>query len=324
MAALGAGFFKNLKMFPVMLPDAVVMTVTGGNPPSDVFNYSNLAGTGLIYRARYAQFEDPAASGVNQTWSADGFTANPADGQAASVFDPIIDGWSETTKLQATNSLRWRVQSIADGGNGGTAPTLTNWWANWVVEAARPTLADRLRFTGQLPGLTPEETAIADKLGLVGPNGRPGMPRSLDWIVENEIKNNIMDAYMVATQGNVSSSSTLLVCQEPVRGDQCLFIAGLSTSAGSGSDGLTVNIGIDSDQTNFWSAPAYGLSSGKPIRCLIPAQQSAQVELTSTSAVNNVQGAAIIWRVRLTDVLRVRLGAIQSGPVYDRVMAGVA
>lgn len=325
MSALGAGFFSNLKMFPTLLPDAVVINVTGGNPPVDVFSYPKLRDTGLLYRARYAQWSDPGSSGVNLTFAADGFVTNPLDAQAASAFDPFVDGWRETTKMQATGNLRWAIQSLADANNSETAPTLTNWWANWAVEVVRPTLAERIAFPAQLPPLTPAEADLAARFGLTGPNARADtMPRGLGWIVENEIRNNILDAYMVAENGATSSTSSLLVCQEQVRGDQCLFLAGISTSPGSGSDGLTVKIGIDSDTPSFWSAPAYGLCSGKPIRCLIPAEQSVTVELTSTAAVSKVQAAAVIWRVRLTDVLRARLGLLTEGPVFDRVTAGVA
>lgn len=322
MSALSTSFFRKVHLFPSLLPDATHLNVVGGNPPTAVFSYQNLKPTGLLYRARFPQWMDPAAAGVNLLLSADGFSANPVDAQSAYALDPFVDAWREEAKLQATGHFGWSVQSVAT--SAGSAPTVDTWWANWAVEVMQPTLADRLAFPAQLPPLTPQEQALAEKVGLLGPNRRiGGLPRGLDWIIETEIKPNIIDAYPVAQQGNVSASSTLLVAQESVRGDQLLFIAALSVSPGSGSDGLTVTVGIDSDDS-YWNAEAFGLGSGRPVRCLFPATQQAMIQVGATSAVSNVQASGVVWRVRATDTLRVRVGQITEGPVYDRVVGGVA
>ncbi|MHB1870858.1 MAG: hypothetical protein ACYCT1_08390 [Steroidobacteraceae bacterium] len=316
--ALTSGFLKRVTASPSVFPDAVgPVDLVAGGAPTDLFNYQKFKSSGRVLRARDLQFLAPTVTGVNLLPAADTWTGKPVDMLAASQIDPHRSAWGDAWRLQATDTLRLQVQDTPTG------PATFDPWATWSVEVSKPTLAERLRWPLQFSALTPAEQDLWSRLGKnANGSNRLLLPRTLGWILENEIRNNITAAYPVAATADVSDTSPLVFLQENVGQGSLLCIAGLALSAGSGSDGLTLQLGVD-EEDDFYTIQAYGLGSGTPPFTLIWAKQGVTGTITATSAVNNVQASAMIWRVQLTEELAVRVGEVGSGDVYDRITAGV-
>jgi hypothetical protein len=97
-------------------------------------------------------------------------------------------------------------------------------------------------------------------------------------------------------------------------------LAGLSTSAGTGTDQLTLTIGIDSDD-NFYKVAAYPLAQVGLVPCFVQAKETITIYATTQTA-ETVAVAAEIWHVALSPVIEARLQQAVPAAVTDAVEAG--
>lgn len=312
--ALSTGLFKKLTKFPYLLPDAALIpSFAAGANPTLVFSYADLAGSGLLLRAR--DLQAASVAGVTLRPHADEFQPRPIDSAAIAALDPFRDAWRETSNLVAASLLQLNVAN-------GTGATQDNYWANWGVEVWKPNVAQKLQLPGTF-ALDSAEQALAQSHGLNPPTPRGVLPRTLDWIMANEYANQILDAVPVAqTLAVPGTGAPVLVGQVNAAANEALVIAGFATSQGSGADGLTVWLGVDTDDS-FLQIPAYPAGGGKPMLTFIQCASQAKIQASATSAVAAASIAAVVWKVRLTDEIAARIGKPASAQVVAKESAGV-
>lgn len=315
---LTTGFFGNtVKYFPALVPDGSYITSTAAHSAlSPLFTLGNIQGTRKLLSLRSLQ--QASAQGMNLQLYADSYQPAILDAAAAALIAPDDPTHYDAWNAPCASRLQVSYQNT-------TGSTISDWWANWGVLAETPTLAQRLKlspFLPALPGLNAKEMALAEKLGLTGSDPRGVLPRTFEWIVENEFRTQITDAAKYGqTLASVTSAGANFITELP-RDDEVLVLRAFMGSAGSGSDGLTWVIQVDENQT-WLSVPAYPLGQGKPIPLFIIATEQVQISATSTSTVSNVSAVASIWHVKKSDEIRARIGELDSGPAYQKVIGGV-
>ena len=316
MAVISAGLIEKLKFLPAILPDGTtVPSLASGAGATPLATYGNLQESGLLTSLRDLQVYRAATPGVTVSIQADNYSTPQIDSLALSLIDPRLDSHREGANLAG-------AQSLAVNAANATGSPVPLFWANWTLAAERPSIAQKIKFP-EFFTLSPEEQQLAAQAGLTGPNPRGVLPRTLSWIIENEYKTQIVDAVTLAQTLPVgATAAATLFIQEARRANEMLVLAGLAITAGSGADGLAIWIGVDTSDT-FLQIPAYALGSGKPLRTFIQAGQQIKIQAASTTPIAAVSIAATIWHVRLTDEIRVRMGQVKSGAVYDKIQSGV-
>lgn len=309
---LTTGFItETLKYLPALLPDvaqnASTVTLAVAAAPTPLFRYEHLRKRRLV---TLRGLQTPDTAGVTLTVQADNFNSKPIDNAAAALWAPFNPTAGSIWSTAAWDTLQVNAQNR-------TSDAITYWAsANILVEQA--SLARRAKFPASI-ALTGVEKEQVQRLGL---DGRGVLPRDFEWVRLNEYQNQIVDAVPLSATLPVGTSGPVYFAQDSAKGDEMLVIAGLAVSPGSGSDGLTVSITLD-DGDVVLSYPTYALGSGKPIPLFIQAAQNMEISMTATTAESSVQCSVLVWHVRLTDEIRVRLGTVTSGKVYDKVMAGI-
>lgn len=315
MGSLTVGLLSRIELLPVMLPDAAVATLQPGVTPAAIFSYADLSRRGRVVRARHLNVQDPGTTGAAILYAtADRVTPPPADAHALNTAAALGPGVAhhEAWDLQAADYLLLRAQNQT-----GSAATV---WLNWVVEADRPSIA-RLAQLGR--PLDPRQEDLAKKYGLTGSTPRGVLPRSLDWIIQNEYRNNILAASTVALTQAVAPGVPVSFVQMTPPADACLVLTSLYVSPGSGADGLTLLYGVDGDN-DLYSLPAYPLgSAGAPVAHFLQARRQLNISCTATSTVAAVTMAAVVWQVRLTPEIEAHQGSVTAGEVAEKVEVGV-
>lgn len=307
MSVLTSGLFKSLRHLPAVLPDAATVSLGANSVPTPIFSYPGLKATGRLISLMSLQ--QGGVSGIQWSVQADGQVLGPYDAAAAALWDPSDPLHTMITRATVTGRLEVLAQNT-------TATAVDLLWSNASVLVQEPSIAEKLQYPSTFP-LTAGEKVLATKYGLAQ---NPALPKSFREIIDTEYRPFVSSVVPLGKTLTTSSTLQAVATVTPNAGEM-LVLTGLAVSPGSGSDGLTVQVGIDED-TSLLQLPAYGLGSGKPVFLFIPATQMIQIALSSTTAVT-ASCSALVWHVRLTDAMRVRLGAITSGPVYDQVTAGV-
>lgn len=311
---LSTGFFgQTVKYFPCLVPDGSLQSSTAAHSAlSPLFTFGNIQGTKKLLTLRDVQFN--SAQGMNLQLYADGFQPAPLDAAAGALLvtnDPTAyDGWN----APAASRLQLSYQNT-------TGSAITNWWSSWGVLAEVPTYAQRLKFPLYLPRLSPQEQAMADKLGLTGPDPRGVLPRTFEWIVENEFRTQITAAAKFGQTMSVTSAGANFFTDLP-RDNEILVMRAFMGSAGSGSDGLAWVFNVDENQT-WLQFSAYAPAQGVPLSLFIISTQQITVSAVSTSTVANVSACATIWHVRKTDEIKARIGEEADPVAATKVAAGV-
>ncbi|MDA8118452.1 MAG: hypothetical protein M0Z85_00040 [Gammaproteobacteria bacterium] len=308
---LTTGFItETLKYLPALLPDvagnASTVPIQVAGAPKALFQYSHLRQRRLV-TLRGLQHLDTA--GISLTVQADNYQSKSIDNSAAalwSAFNPTAGAVWDTS---AWDSLQVNAQN--------TTADVINYWAaaNVLIEA--PTLARMAKYPGTVT-LTGRQLAEVQKLGI---DGRGVLPRDFEWIRLNEYQNQIVAAVPLSTTLPVGVAPVTFA-QDNAKGNEMLVIAGVAVSAGTGTDALTITFTLD-DGDVVLSYPAYALGSGHPVPMFLQAAQNVQVTMTANTSETGIQCSVLVWHVRLTDEIQVRLGNVTSGRVYQKVMSGV-
>lgn len=308
---LTTGFLtETLKYLPALLPDtageaATVPLATNG-APKPLFSYAHIRARRLV---TLRGLQHPNTAGVVLTVQADNYQSKPIDNSAATLWAPYNPIAGSIWNASAWKSLQVNAQNL-------TTNAITYWAAaNILVEA--PDLARMDKYVGDITITGAQQAEIA-KLGI---DGRGVLPRDFEWIRLNEYQNQIVDAVPLSATLPVSAAPVTFA-QDSAKANEVLVVAGVAVSPGSGSDGLTLVFTLDDGDLTL-SYPAYALGMGNPIPMFLQAAQNVQVTMTATTAEASIQCSVLVWHVRLTDEIRVRLGTIQSGRVYQKVTSGV-
>ncbi len=311
---LTTGLFGHLPFYPAVLPDATnIASWTSGGAATSVFDYEDVQTTGKLLRLRNLQLATPTTYPTSITVTADSYITPAVDAATigkATVAGAIPSAWGNVHNAAAGRKLR----ATALNSTGGT---ITNQWFSWGVQVGRPTIAEKLLLPGLFP-VSSDERALADKYSI---GSRGVLPRTLDWIIANEFATQIVDAVVLGqVMGATTTRQTWI--QESARANEVLVLAGLWMSPGSGTDALTLQVGIDNN-TNLYQVAAYGLGQGVPQPCFLMGRQQIVLQANANTTVSNVNVSAVIWHCRLTDEIRVRLGDIQSGADVEKITVGV-
>jgi hypothetical protein len=315
--ALSTGFFRSeVKHFPALLPDATVYaSLANATANQQVFQYGPMAATNRLLTLRSLQTQSVA--GVSLAITADGYNSGQVDSAAAALLAPF-DGLEDALHSDtAPNTMRLQVSNAS-----GSAAA--NYWLNWSVLCEKPSLAQRLKFRGSsMPALTPADEALARKLGLLGTSPRGLVPRTFEWIRDNEFRTQIVTANPVGQTQAIAANTEVTFFTENARSDEVLALVLLMGSPGSGSDGLTTTVQVDGDQS-FLTLANYPAFSGKPLPMFILAEQQIIVTATATSTLAAASLVGLVWHIRKTDEIRYRMGD-QNVPqeVKDKIDGGV-
>ena len=310
---LNAGVLtQRLRYLPALVPDGTtIASLAVGGPPVAAFAYPSLNRQRLV---TLRGLQHPNTAGVNLTVQADNYTSKPTDSTSSALWSAFNPTAGHVWDVGALNRLQVNAQN-------GTTAAVDNYWlaANLLVE--NPSVAQKIKWLG-VGSLTAAEVTLADNAKLLGTHPRGVLPRTFDWIRLNEYENQILDAIPAGQTLTVSTTTPTTFVQDSATGQEMLVLAGLAVSPGSGSDGLTVIISLDDDELSLqW--PAFPLGSGKPMPMFLQAAKNVTISASATSAGVTASLSALIWHVRLTEEIQVRLGQITSGAVYDKIASGV-
>lgn len=295
--SLSTGLFGKLPYYPALLPDSNnIASWTSGGAASTVFDYENLATTGTLIRLRNLQCKNPASYPTAISLAADNYQANSVDASAINNAG-LLGAWLETYGATAAQN---RLMLTALNSTGST---ITNQWFSWGIQVEEPNIAQRQQFPGAFGDLTADEEALATKYAS---GSRGVLPRTLDWVIANEYKTQIVDAAVLG-QNIAAGTSTQTYAQDSVKAGEILVLAGLWCSPGAGTDGLAVTIGVDNN-ASLYTISAYGLGTGTMQPAFIQARQQIVLTAQANSSVSNVTVAGVFWHVRLTDEILARVG----------------
>ena len=310
---LNAGVItQRLRYLPALVPDGTTLaTIAVGGPPVPAFSYPSLKQQRLV---SLRGLQHPSVSAVNLTVQADTYTSRSIDSVASALWQPFDPLAAHAWDASAWNTLQVNVQ------NGGTV-VVDNYWLAANILVQNPIVAQKIKWYGS-GSLTPSETATADKAGLLGPHPRGVLPRTFEWIRENEYINQILDAVTAGQTLTVSTSAPTTFVQANAGSREMLVLAGLAVSPGSGSDGLTVIVSLDDSELVLqWAA--YPLGSGNPLPVFLQAAKNLSIQMVATTANVTASLSALIWHVRLTEEVQVRMGQLTSGSVFDKIQLGI-
>lgn len=312
MSALTSGFLRRTpKYLPAEVPDAVTLSLPAQGAPQPVFSYGTLATADRAYAL--AGLTMASTAGVSVAITADGRGAAQLQSAALALMPP-----TDLPPRLTHADFRDRLQVTA--ANTTTA-ALNPWWALARIRILAPTIGLRLGQPGVWPALGAGDQALATKFDLTGPLATGS--RALDFAA---IRDRVYGPHvrMAAVYGQAvtaTSTPTTVVQLSPAAGE-VLVLRALAVTAGSGSDGLTVTLGVDEDSA-FASWPAYGLGNGDPVGCFIQATEQITLSLSATTSTAATL-AASIWSVQITPAIAARLKQPVSTAVADAVRAGVA
>lgn len=309
---LNAGVLtEHLRFLPALMPDATVLTAIAGNSGAvQAFSYPSLRAKRLV---TLRALQHATTTGINLVATGDARRSKPIGSAADALWTPFNPMADHQWSVSAWNNLLVTAQNT-------TAATIDNYWMvpSLLVQAAD--VATKIKW-GQ--PLTATDQALAKDAGLTGSHPRGVLPRTFEWMRQNEYQNQVLNAVPYAqTIALAAGGSPQTFAEASAQSHEVLVLAGLAVSPGSGTDGLTVIVSIDDGDLSLqWGA--YALGQAHPTPWFLQATRNITVQMTSTDAVAAVHVAALIWHVRLTDEIRVRLGQITSGPVFDKITSGV-
>lgn len=312
MSALTSGFLRRTpKYLPAEVPDAVSLSLAAQGAPQAIFQYGTLATANRAYVL--AGLSMASTAGVNVAVTADGRGA--AQLQSAAVA--LLPATEPPPRLFHAD-FRDRLQVTA--ANTTTA-ALDPWWALARIRILTPSIGLRVGQPGVWPALGAGDQALATKFDLTGP-GATGS-RALDFagIRDRVYAPHVRMAAVYGQAVTATSAPSTVVQLSPAAGE-VLVLRAMAVSAGTGSDGLTVHLGVDED-SQFASWPAYGLGNGNPVGCFIQATETITLSLSATTSTGATL-AASIWSVQITPAIAARLDQSVSTAVADAVRAGVA
>ena len=312
---LSTGRFKGENRLPVVLADAYnIPSLLALTPSTALAQYAGLRTNGQIVTLESLQHSN--AAGVSLFVTADGYSSAPLDAAASALFTPTDPTQGPIFHNEAVSKLE------IDIANTNQAP-VSNFWSAWTVGLRKPTLLDRL-FNHGLSPLTSAEMELLLANGIDPSRGLPSgiYPRSLKWIIDNEYRNHLRNAVPLSKSSALPGGSAVLMFSDtPRSSDDLMVVTALAVSPGSGSDGLAAIVGVDNNES-YLTLPAYPIGTGKPLPLFIQATTRLDFYLTSASAVAAASLAVVVWHVDKTDEIRVRLGEITEGPVFDAVTVG--
>ena len=303
---------SQIRYLPALVPDATtIATLATAGAATPAFSYTGLGQKRLV---TLRGLQHANTSGVNLVVSADTRNSKTIGSAADALWTPFDPVAEQQWNAGAWNSLVVTAQNT-------TAANIDTYWlaANLLVQ--NPDVAQKIKWTQPL---TAADQALAEKAGLIGTNPRGVLPRTFEWIRQNEYQNQIVNAVPSAKTVNLAANVAQTIADASAGANEMLVLAGLAVSPGAGTstDGLKVIVSVDNGDLDLqWDA--YPLGSGKPAPWFLQAQKNIVVQVIASEAVNTVHCAALIWHVRLTDEIRVRLLELTSGPVYDKIQSGV-
>lgn len=312
MSALTSGFLRRTpKYLPAEVPDAVSLSLAAQGAPQAIFQYGTLAADGRAYSL--AGLATASTAGVNVAVTADGRGAAQLQSAAMALIPP-----TELPPRAWHADFHDRLQVTA--ANSTTA-ALSPWWALARIRILTPSIGLRLSQPGVWPALGAGDQALAAQFDLTGSASTGSRWLDFAGIRDRVYAPNIRMAAVYGKTVTATSAPTTVVQLSPGAGE-LLVLRALAVSPGSGSDGLTVTLGVDEDSA-FAAWPAYGLGNGAPVGCFIQATEQITLSLSASSSTSATL-AASVWAVHITPAIAARLKQTVSVAVADAVRAGVA
>lgn len=312
MGALNTGVISTIPYFPALVPDGVFQAGLATNTPTALTSLANLPRTGKIARLRRLRM--PATANIALTVTADSYSTPPVDAGAAFAATPtgaVPDPWDAGAAAQLAATVI---------NNTGVA--VNNWWASWLVQLDDPSAANTALYPGTYHAPTATQAAAAQAEHLTDPLVGGLAPRPLGWIIEQEYRSHLRRAVMLGKTIAMPAggSPSLFLTESRSDPDEMLVLAGLMTSPGTGTDQLSLIIGLD-DHNDLYTVPAYPLGQAGFIPLFLQARHKIQIQATTTTA-ETVGVAANIWHVQLSDLIRHRLGQSGTAAVAQAQEAG--
>jgi len=311
---LSTGLFQQLKYLPALLPDGLYLpSLAAGVANQALFSYTGLATLGRVARLR--DLRTLAQPGVTVQVTADDYASSPIDTGALGLVPAPLGLATAPWQVGAGQKLVATAANLTSGA-------VSNWWARWAVEVDLPNLAD----PQVLPGVPkpPANPATADAQALLqDPVQALQAPRPLGALIEAEYRPQIRDAVVLGQTLTLQPGTPALFIQEAVLNPQEILVwAGVAVSPGTGSDQLTLVVGVD-DNDQFYTTLAYPLGqAGGWVPVFLQAQKVLKFSLVSQTA-ETVSLAVGVWHVRLTDAIRYRLGQGVAPAVAAQIEAGL-
>jgi hypothetical protein len=308
------GTLQTVRYFPVLLPDGLVLPTlpAGGVQPLVALDrLETLTPTPRIARLRRLRM--PAIAGVQIALTADSYALAPVD-SGALMQAPVAAGWThDPWDVGAASRLTATVLT----GPGSANP----WWATWLIEATAVDAAQSMLFPGVWPQPPTAAAAAAQAVNLADPlttsQAPLGLATQIRRLYRSHIRRSVMTGHTLAL---AVGQPTLMAQEVRTTTDEMLVLAGLSTSAGTGTDQLALTIGIDGTDS-FYTVAAYPLAQVGLVPCFVQAQHTITIYATTQTA-ETVAVAAEIWHVARTPVINARLQQAVATAVTDAVEAG--
>lgn len=302
------GLFKSLKYFPIMLADSYNFTsLAVGATDQSIFDYTK------IYRlsnriATLRNFETVGTAGVTVTITADDYNTTPVDASAQMGITP---NWP-LTDSEGYDDLA--ASTLRASATNATAAVVDNFWSRWSVLVENPSIAQKLQYPSYILGsgnpldlLSPAEQKLAQQYGLVPPKPRGVLPRTFEWVRNNEYKTQIIRSNRLGTTQTVNGANTAAFVNENAQEDEMLVLVALYVTPGTSAENIKTIIGVDEDE-EFYTMTNYTMfSAGRPIPLFVQATSNLTISCTSSSSVDTTV-TAVVWHCRLSEEIKWRLG----------------
>lgn len=310
MSVLTSGFLRqNPKYLPAEVPDAVNTTLAANSAPQSLFQYGTLRQAQRAYRLGGVAL--PTTAGVTLALSADTRVATPLTSAALALV-----GASDPPRRQWDAHFADRFALTAQNT---TSAALDTYWATIRLRILTPSIGLRAADPATWGPLSAADQALATQFDLTGARATGSRWLDFEGIRDRVYAPNVVLAAVYGQQLTVTTSTPALTVSP--KAGEILVLRALAVSPGTGSDGLTVTASIDEDAA-FAAWPAYGFGS-QVVPCFIQATEQIQVSLSATTS-TTATVAALIWHVRITPAIAVRLRQQAPVAVQDAVRAGVA
>jgi hypothetical protein len=288
------------RLYPELLPDSRVVSATAGfevSPP-------------ILDLRRFGKFLHLVNVSVERTANAEIRVKNDGNRDEVSCAGQPDQVPNEKWNVLAKDYLYYNLYAASDISDFRTTFGL------WVYE---PTVAHKLRYNKPL---TPEEAALARKLGLQETVEKGLLPLPLPYILDREYQ--LVERKCYVYQGAVGTAESIIHILAPKIGE-FLVLEGVAASPGLAADNVRIRIDRD-DNADYLELPTYPLSLDWDLKCFVPALHEFKIKVVAAGSTTTTVRYTI-GRYVLTNLLKVRFGLLSKdeapGDLWEKVKGGV-
>jgi len=296
--AITEATIRQVRYFPELLPDARVVSVSAGLEAAPPILDLRRFGKYLSLTNIAVEQDANAAIRIRNDQERDEVSCVGLPDLTPGLWDVLATEFLYLNLYGLTNLTNFRISFGA-----------------WIWE---PTVADVLKMKKPL---TPEQSSIAQKLGIRETVEKGLLPLPIDYQMQREYQ--LIDRKTYVYAGTITTLESVIRTMT-AKIDEFIVLEYIACSAGLVTDNIRIRVDRDND-ADYVELPAYSLPT-TGIQCWIPAMHEVKIKLVANTTTSVVMQYTV-GRYALTNLLRVRFGLLGKsdapGDLYDKVKGGV-